>query len=236
MKRFLLTAVAAFVFAAGSCFAAQAPVNVPSGGNVSIETRGFNHLTVALKVVGWSKAEVSVEQTSERNNGNHVVPTISREGNTVKVAPSGDGSGSSVFFGLIQTSGTTLRWTVHVPEGVAVTAESDNSGMEVQDVRGSLTVRTSNGGVSVTGAGPVVTVETSNGGVDVGIASLAGRAPQIRIRSSNGGVSLRVPSDFHTRVTTQTSNGGTVNPFAKAGGPGTASIATSNGGVDVSAP
>lgn len=234
MKRFLSAAVAALVLAGGSCLAAQAPASVPAGGSVAIETRGFDHLTVQLNVVGWNKHEVSVEQTYEHNNGNHVVPTIAREGNTVKVVPSGDGSGTSLFFGLIATGGTTLGWTVHVPEDVAVVAQSGNSGMEVHEVRGPLTASTSNGGISVSGAGPVVTAETSNGGVDVSIATLGGRAPQIRIRSSNGGVSLRVPSGFRTRVTTRTFNGGTVNPFAGADGPGTASIETSNGGIDVS--
>ncbi len=237
MKRFTCAAVLACTLVATSAVADPGPVSGTVGphGSVLIDARTPDYgYTVQLSVIAWDRSDVSVDQTQERGDTSQVRAVISRDGTTTKIVPAGGPLRKKVFFGLLSWgSWASVRWIVHVPRNAPLTAYADNSGIKVDGVTAPVVVRTSNGAITVAGAGPQVDAATSNGAIGVKIASLGGHVPDIHIQTSNGGVTLTVPNGFTTRVSARTSNGGIENPFADAGGPGSAAIDTSNGGITV---
>lgn len=129
-----------------------------------------------------------------------------------------------------QQNHTTVRFTVQVPKGLRVGANSVNGAVSVRDVGAEVKARSVNGGVEVrnatgrvransvngavdisTAAGPV-SAETVNGDVEARMTSLQG-ADDMDFKTVNGGVRIVVPASFDANFRFDTVHGGINSDF-----------------------
>lgn len=125
---------------------------------------------------------------------------------------------------------TTVRFTVLVPNGVRVGANSVNGAVSVRDVGAEVSARTVNGGIKVSNAagrvransvngtvdvntavGPV-SAETVNGNVEARMSSLQGNDP-MDFKTVNGSVTIIVPARFDANFRFDTVHGGIDSDF-----------------------
>lgn len=200
---------------------------------VSIDVRDASQrIGISVSVKGWARNQVSVEQAESDKD---VRAKITRDGSGVHVTAVYTGPERSSFFGLFRWgSHRQVSWTVYVPSRDALDVLATNSTIEVRDVTGALSASTSNGNIRIASAGPAVRAHTSNGWIDASLATLGNQSPHIDLATSNGHVALHVPRGFSAHVSAATSNGHVHNPFDNANGPGSATIRSSNGSIDVS--
>jgi DUF4097 and DUF4098 domain-containing protein YvlB len=151
---------------------------------------------------------------------------------------------------------SSVKFTVKVPRGVRVGANSVNGSVSVRDVgaevrahtvNGGITVRdakgpvhanTVNGGVDVTTATGPVTAETVNGNVEARMSSLQGD-DDMDFKTVNGSVAIYVPASFDADFRFDTVHGGIASdfPMILSGrlGPRHAAGKIGNGGRDIRA-
>jgi hypothetical protein len=125
---------------------------------------------------------------------------------------------------------TTVLFTVRVPKGLRVSANSVNGSVSVRDVGVEVKARTVNGGVEVrnasgrvkantvngkvdvnTAAGPV-SATTVNGDVDARMSSLQG-ADDMEFKTINGSVTIIVPARFDADLRFDTVHGSINSDF-----------------------
>jgi hypothetical protein len=117
-----------------------------------------------------------------------------------------------------------VRFTVRVPEGVRVEAETVNGEMSVRGVTSGVDASTVNGGVEVLNVGGAVrastvngrvevstrngpvTATTVNGDVDVRMAAIAGTEP-MKFTTVNGRVRVEMPESMDADVEMETMHG-----------------------------
>lgn len=151
---------------------------------------------------------------------------------------------------------TTVKFTVQVPKGLRVSANSVNGGVSVRDVGAEVRARTVNGGVEVrnasgrvrantvngtvdvnTAVGPV-SAETVNGDVEARMTSLQGD-DDMDFKTVNGSVTIVVPARFDATFRFDTVHGGIESdfPMTLTGkfGPRHARGTIGNGGRDLRA-
>lgn len=105
----------------------------------------------------------------------------------------------------------TVDFTVHVPTGVELVAETVNGGIDGEGLRGDVQAATVNGGISVSSTGRVE-ASTVNGGID----AASGRGTwegTLEFSTVNGSIHLRLPADTGAEVEAETVNGGLSSDF-----------------------
>ena len=125
---------------------------------------------------------------------------------------------------------TTVKFTVLVPKGLRVGANSVNGGVSVRDVGSEVRARTVNGGIEVRNAGGRVRANSVNGAVDVNTAigpvsaetvngnvearmlALQGNDP-MHFKTVNGSVTIIVPARFDADFRFDTVHGGIESDF-----------------------
>lgn len=105
-----------------------------------------------------------------------------------------------------------VYFTVKVPKGVNVTAETVNGEVDVADVASQVRASNVNGDVRVTTQRSVVSAASVNGSVDVEMADPSG-SEDMSFSSINGDVTLRVPASFGAELTMTTVNGSVRSDF-----------------------
>ncbi len=136
-----------------------------------------------------------------------------------------------------RTPRLSVRYRVLVPKGLRVSVRTQNGGITLDGVDGTLVAATTNGGVSGSSLSGAVDATVVNGGIRLHIASLTGDA---RLSSVNGGVLLELPSTIAADIEATAVNGGVsiddrlagvgVRRDEGAGGPTRRLAATLNGG------
>jgi hypothetical protein len=105
----------------------------------------------------------------------------------------------------------SVEYEVRIPDGVHLSANTTNGGVEVNGLTGDVDVRTTNGGITISTAG-MATARTTNGGIDVTIGTLRG-TEDLDFRTTNGTITLRVPAGLDANVQAQTTNGSISSDF-----------------------
>lgn len=143
-------------------------------------------------------------------------------------------------------SGHEVRYWVNVPKGLAVSFETVNGGVRLENLDNQIVASTTNGGVRGSGLRGAVKAGTTNGGVTIEMAAVTA---DIELETTNGGIRLQLPADAGANLDVRCTNGGisladfkfegeqsrrratgTIN----GGGP-RVSIETTNGGIRISA-
>jgi hypothetical protein len=119
--------------------------------------------------------------------------------------------------------GCGVDYTLEVPEGVAVRAQTSTGDVTVRNIRGALQLTTSTGDISVTGATGALKLRTSTGDIRAtdltsstvdasastgDIMVILTAAPQsVAVRTSTGDIDVFVPTGQTYRVQTEVSTG-----------------------------
>lgn len=106
----------------------------------------------------------------------------------------------------------SLHFTVRLPRGVRVRANSVNGGIEVSGARSEVVARTVNGRIDVaTSEGPV-DAQTVNGAINVRMESLSSTA-DMEFETVNGSVRVDAPANLAADVSMSTVNGSLTSDF-----------------------
>ena len=159
--------------------------------------------------------------------------------------------------GTIEAKGPTLSgwfkgsWSVdyrlRVPRHLAANLRTQNGGIELSAVEGTIRADTTNGGLTLRDLGGDVHATTVNGGVDITLQGPRWQGSGLVARSTNGGVAVKAPNGYSAHLVASTVNGGisvdfpvTVQGEIKnhldtsiGGGGPTLQFETVNGGVAV---
>ena len=101
--------------------------------------------------------------------------------------------------------GHEVKYWVKVPKGLAVTFETVNGGVRLENLEGQIVASTTNGGVRGRGLRGAVKAETTNGGVEIDMAAVTG---EIDLGTTNGGINLRLPANTKATLEARCTNGG----------------------------
>jgi DUF4097 and DUF4098 domain-containing protein YvlB len=98
-----------------------------------------------------------------------------------------------------------VEYRVRVPAGLQVSVKTENGGIGLHDVNGTVAATTTNGGVRGTNVSGAVSAHIVNGGIVMDIARVVG---SIELESVNGGIRLDIPPDLRADVEASAVNGG----------------------------
>jgi DUF4097 and DUF4098 domain-containing protein YvlB len=101
----------------------------------------------------------------------------------------------------------TVEYRVRVPAGLQVSVKTDNGGIGLHDVDGTLAATTTNGGIRGTNISGAVTAHIVNGGIVLDMARVSGA---LMLDSINGSIRLDVPANLNADVDAHAVNGGVV--------------------------
>lgn len=122
--------------------------------------------------------------------------------------------------GVIRARTSGRAWAsfrLDVPRGAALDLTSQNGGLHLRGLTGTVEARTTNGGVHLEQMAGRVTARTTNGGVHVQLSGHEWDGEQLDVTTSNGGVHLEIPADYNAHLLTGTVNGGIHAPRALQG-------------------
>jgi DUF4097 and DUF4098 domain-containing protein YvlB len=111
-------------------------------------------------------------------------------------------SGSGITFGRRSVS---VEYRLRVPAGLQVSVKTENGGIGLHDVNGTVAATTTNGGVRGTNVSGAVSAHIVNGGIVMDLAQVAG---PIELESVNGGIRLDIPADLDADIEASAVNGG----------------------------
>lgn len=152
----------ALLLGGGTEAAAQTRAEAPRSGTVAVRAEDGR-----VRVMGWSRAEVSAT-SHHREDGGDAVRVVRERGVTaVRVRGAGDVE-------------------VRVPEGSRVVVKTRSGDISVQGVTGALDLESTSGRFRVAGTPRMVTVEGLSGDVEV-----TGTTETLRVKTVSGNV--RVP-------------------------------------------
>jgi Putative adhesin len=98
-----------------------------------------------------------------------------------------------------------VEYRVRVPAGLRVSVRTENGGIGLHDVNGTIDATLTNGGVRGTNVSGAVSARIVNGGIVMDMARVAG---PIELESVNGGIRLDIPADLNADLEASAINGG----------------------------
>lgn len=153
-----------------------------------------------IEVVGWDRSEVRL-RVKVVADGDSVADAKARAA-AVRIATDGT-------IRAVTSSGRAwASFRLDVPRQSVLTLHSNNGGVHLRNLAGTVDARTVNGGVHLEHMGGKVTARTTNGGVHVELDGESWDGEALDVETSNGGVHLQIPADYNAHLRTSTVNGG----------------------------
>lgn len=165
-----------------------------SGMNGGIEVTGEDRRDVALE------ARVTA-QDSDDNDAMALVHRIAIEthGTIHATGPTNIGWSSQSW---------SVNYRLRVPRHLAAQLHTENGGIELTDLDGSIQAETTNGGLTLNDLAGDVHAETVNGGLKVRLTGNQWHGGGLDARSTNGGVSIKASEHYSAHLVADTVNGG----------------------------
>ena len=197
--------------------------NVNGSVQFGLSSDNMVHVVAEKRSQGSGEDEIHYEVVQE--NGNVTICAIWNNNSRCE-----DGGYQSLRNNENNRNRTNVKFTVLVPKGLKVGANSVNGGVSVRDVGAEVRARTVNGSVEVRNAGGRVRANSVNGAVDVNTAvgpvsaetvngdvearmtSLQGNDP-MDFKTVNGSVTIVVPARFDADFRFDTVHGGIESDF-----------------------
>jgi len=196
-----------------------------------------------IAVDGWDRNEIRLQAC---------VSAHSRDGDPAAIAHQVTIETGSTIQARGPEPGRREGWSVSyrlmVPRSSNLDLESQNGGIHIAGVNGTMEFRTQNGGIDLTDVGGDVRGRTQNGGLDVELTGPQWSGAGLDLVTQNGGVNLTIPGGYRATLETGTVNGGFNTDFPitlrgrlrtrqittelNGGGP-TIRVMTTNGGVRI---
>jgi hypothetical protein len=106
----------------------------------------------------------------------------------------------------------SVRFTVRLPAGVKIRAQSVNGAIDVSGARSEVVARTVNGRIDASTAAGPVDAETVNGAINVRMESVSA-AGDMNFETVNGSVRIEAPSNLAADLSMSTVNGSLTSDF-----------------------
>ncbi len=167
-------------------------VDTTNGG---IDVTGEDRSDVALeaRVVAWGPSESAAQ---------NVLNQVSIDTGNGDVRDHGP---KSAFFGR---NGYSVDYHLRVPRHLAAEVHTQNGGIHLTQLDGTIRFSTTNGGVDLAALSGDVAGRTTNGGLDIALAGDRWQGAGLRADTTNGGIDLRIPGNYSAHLETSTVNGG----------------------------
>jgi putative adhesin len=155
--------------------------------------------------------------------------SVSRQGNGVQVndvCP----SQRHLFFWTFADCDIDVE--IHYPRSLALTLQSQNGDITLQDAAGPVSITNGNGDITITGAGTNISASESNGDIKARLAK-NWHGTAIALHTNQGDVDLFVPRGFGATYTTHALLGSIENRAPQQGGPVTVTTTVRFGDVTI---
>jgi hypothetical protein len=194
-----------------------------------------------IELIGEDRSDVALEaqvvaQASTREQAEQMVHNIRVETN------------GTIHAEGPKTGNWSVNYKLRVPRHLAAELHTENGGISVANVDGTVQAQTTNGGISLSDLGGDVHATTTNGGLRISLAGDSWHGAGLVARSTNGGVHVTMPANYSAHLIAGTVNGGTdvrlpmtasvlnsrrhIDGQIGQGGP-TVQVETVNGGVSI---
>jgi hypothetical protein len=208
------------------------PLDVDALQNGGIRVRGWNRqdIVVRARVVGYANSE---------NEARQIVSQVRIDSGGGQVRARGPERHDH--------SNWVVSYELNVPQNAQLTLTTNNGGISVRDLRGSVRFRARNGGINLENVAGDFKGETNNGGISVDLSGDRWDGEGLDVETQNGGVRMNLPEHYSAELEAGTTNGrlnidfpvtvqGLVGKHITttigAGGPKIRAI-TTNGGVNI---
>jgi len=107
--------------------------------------------------------------------------------------------------GPFQRRFINVSYRVGVPAGVNLSLKTENGRIQVENVKGKVTINSTNGRIDAIGLAGPLDVQTVNGGVNIDLPTLTG---DVKVGGVNGGIRIRIPGNVDADLELHAVNGG----------------------------
>ena len=168
-----------------------------AGGELSVT--GNNG---GIEVVGEDRNDIALEaqvtaQASSREDAERLVHDVRIE------------TAGTIHAEGPKTGNWSVNFKLRVPRHLAAELHTQNGGISLANLNGTVRAETTNGGISLTGLAGDVHVTTTNGGLHISLAGDSWEGAGLVAKSTNGGVHVTMPANYSAHLIAGTVNGGT---------------------------
>jgi DUF4097 and DUF4098 domain-containing protein YvlB len=158
-----------------------------------------------VAVHGWSRPDVLVRSKVETHAGTDadakaMAGQIRVDTSAGHVLANGPNAGNDHHW--------AVSYEIFVPRNANLDLITQNGGVHVSDVHGTLAFSAVNGGVHLAQVGGSVKGKTVNGGLHIELSGSAWEGQGMEVQTTNGGVHLAVPANYSAHLEASTVNGG----------------------------
>jgi len=177
----------------------------------TLEIKGVNGEVVAEGVSGSQAEVVAVKKGKDDDPSEVRIEVVEHAGGVTICAlhprkpdkePYECAPGKNGEIGA-EDNDVSVKFTVSVPRGVNLSAQTVNGGIEAMSIDGDVKAQTVNGGVKVSATG-TAEGQTVNGSVSVSMGRAEG---PLSFQTVNGSITVELPGDAAADVSAQTVNG-----------------------------
>jgi len=168
------------------------PLDVDAGPNGGIRVRGWERsdVVVRARIIAYADTENEARQVASQVR-------IETGGGQVRArGPEAQGD---------------RRWNVsyeiNAPQNGQLTLNTNNGGISVRDLRGTVRFRARNGGINLENVAGDFKGETSNGGISVDLSGNRWDGEGLDVETNNGGVKIDMPEQYSAELEAGTTNG-----------------------------
>jgi hypothetical protein len=174
-------------------------------GAIAILPSANEKLTVDAVIVNAAPNAVGVKQSM---NGNDILfcTVLGSQGDACDSREHSHKTNFSPFSLFSRRHPITVRYTVHVPSGVAVDVETVNGKIAAQNIGGNVKASTVNGDVLVSTTRGTVNAETVNGSIIASMASLPDSG-NVHLETVNGSITSLIPEGIGGSIDLDNTNG-----------------------------
>ncbi|MGH8722013.1 MAG: DUF4097 family beta strand repeat-containing protein, partial [Burkholderiales bacterium] len=168
------------------------PLDVDAGQNGGIRVRGWDRgdILIRARVVGYADSETEAQQ---------IVSGVRVETGGGQVRSRGPERGRDSYW--------VVSYDISVPQEAQLTLNTNNGGISIRDLRGTVRFRARNGGIRLENVGGEIRGETTNGGLNIDLSGERWDGAGLDVETRNGGVRLDLPANYSAELETGTTNG-----------------------------
>jgi len=168
------------------------PLDVDAGPNGGIRVRGWERsdVLVRARIVGYGDTDTEARQ---------VVSQVRLDTGGGQVRARGPERQGDRHW--------TVSYDISVPQSAQLTLTTNNGGISVSDLRGTVRFRARNGGINLDNVAGDVRGETSNGGISVDLSGDRWEGEGLDVETHNGGVRVNLPEHYSAELEAGTTNG-----------------------------
>jgi hypothetical protein len=164
-----------------------------------------NGLNGGIEVIGEDRSDVYLEaRVSARAHSQSDADSILHQV-TIQTGETIDAKGP-------HNSGMTswsVSYRLRVPHRFAGELHTNNGGISLTALDGSIHAETTNGGLRLDQLAGDIHVETTNGGIKANLTGSSWQGTGLSARTTNGGITVFVPHPYSAHLVASTTNGGT---------------------------